>query len=210
MYKLRNDLCGQVFGRLTVIERVESAYPHRTQYLCRCECGNEVIVRSDSLTSGRTLSCGCLHRDHVTTHGDTGTQLYNAWLSMRARCNNPDNQNYENYGGRGITICDDWNDDYLLFKEWSLEHGYDPDLSIDRIDNNFGYSPDNCRWVTMKEQCNNRRSNVYYSLNGETHTLAEWCDILGLPYKTIIARINDRGWSFEQAISTPLPAHYYE
>ena len=199
-----NDLTGQRFGRLVVLERAESAPNHKTQWLCQCDCGSQVIVRSDSLLSGRTLSCGCLHKEHVMTHGDTGTPLYNAWLAMRARCNNQDNENYEDYGGRGITVCDDWNNDYISFKEWSLNHNYAEGLSIDRIDNNDGYCPDNCRWTSMKVQANNRRNNVIYSMNGETHTLSEWCDIVNLPYKTVIARINDHGWPFEQAITTPI------
>ena len=204
MYKLRNDLTGQRFGRLVVLERAENIIQHRTVYKCLCDCGNEVIVRSDSLTSGRTQSCGCLQKEKVTIHGETNTPLYNVWYDMRRRCNYENDINYENYGGRGITVCDDWNNNYIPFRDWALENGYEQGLSIDRIDNNLGYYPDNCQWTTMKVQCNNRRSNVIYSMNGETHTLSEWCDIVNLPYKTVIARINDRGWSFEQAITTPI------
>ena len=202
-----NDLTGQRFGRLVVLERAESAPNHKTQWLCQCDCGSQVIVRSDSLLSGRTLSCGCLQRERTTIHGETGDPLYYTWQAMRYRCNNPGNKNYENYGGRGITVCDDWNDDYISFRDWALNNGYEQGLSIDRINNDLGYNPDNCRWATAKQQQNNRRCNVIYSLNGEAHTLSEWCDIVNLPYKTVIARINDRGWPFEQAITTPIRTH---
>ena len=145
MYKLRNDLTGQRFGRLLVLERAETVTEHRTVYKCLCDCGNEVIVRSDSLTSGRTQSCGCLQKEKVTIHGETNTPLYNVWYDMRRRCNYENDANYERYGGRGITVCDEWNDDYVPFRNWALDNGYEQGLSIDRIDNNLGYYPDNCQ-----------------------------------------------------------------
>lgn len=201
------DLTGMQFGRLTVIERAENDRFGNAHWVCQCNCNGPnslIIVDGHSLRSGRTQSCGCLHKEKVTTHNGSGTPLYGVWYDMRHRCNYDNDENYENYGGRGITVCDDWNNDFALFRDWALENGYEQGLTIDRIDNNLGYYPDNCQWTTMKVQCNNRRSNIIYSMNGEAHTLSEWCDIVNLPYKTVLARINDHGWTFEQAITTPI------
>ena len=197
-----NDLTGKVFGKLTVIERAKNTKNYKVKWRCLCECGCEAIVRGDSLTSGRTKSCGCSIGAHPI-HNDTGSKLYYTWQAMRYRCENPNHQSYKDYGGRGIKVCSEWQD-YLIFKEWAYKNGYDDKLTIDRIDVNGDYTPDNCRWVTMKKQANNRRSNTQYEYNNESHSLSEWCDIYHLSYKTVHARIKDRGWSFEKAISTPI------
>lgn len=118
----------------------------------------------------------------------TPTRLYRIWLNMRNRCNNPKAFKYEDYGGRGITIIKEW-DDFSKFEEWALSNGYNDSLTIDRINNDLGYYPQNCRWASPKEQANNRRSSVYITHNGETHTMAEWADILDVPYKVFTNRI---------------------
>ena len=121
---------------------------------------------------------------------------------MHGSCKHKSYQSYKYYGGRGICVCDDWKD-YLKFKEWALSHGYEDGLSLDRIDNNSQYCPENCRFVTMKQQANNRKTNVFFELNGVVHTLAEWSDITGIKYQTLFSRIK-RGWSFEDAINKPV------
>ena len=150
--------------------------------------------------------CKCkgykVERLGITTHGESRTKLYEIWTSMHGRCKHKSYQSYKYYGGRGICVCDDWKD-YLKFKELALSHGYEDGLSLDRIDNNSQYCPENCRFVTMKQQANNRKTNVFFELNGVVHTLAEWSDITGIKYQTLFSRIK-RGWSFEDAINKPV------
>lgn len=139
-------------------------------------------------------------------HGETVnnriTRLYRIWGLMKNRCNNPNNPAYKDYGGRGITVCQEWHD-FVQFKQWALSHGYQDDLTIDRIDFNGNYCPENCRWITMAAQQGNTRANTFYTINGETHHINEWARIYGLKPPTIIQRIN-HGWSVEEAITTPV------
>ena len=158
-YKI--DLTGQQFGRLTVIERDTSS--KRSAWFCRCSCGNIKSVQMTHLRSGATTSCGCYQKERASKsnliHGGSRTSLHNRWKAMRQRCNNPNDRGYANYGGRGIALCNEWND-YKVFEEWSKNNSYSEELELDRIDNDKGYSPDNCRWVKRIVNNHNRRTTA--------------------------------------------------
>ena len=136
-------------------------------------------------------------------HREGNTRLYRIWSLMKQRCYNPKNHDYKSYGERGIIVCDEWFD-YCCFRDWAIENGYSDELTIDRIDNNKGYFPNNCRWTTQKNQSRNKRNTRYLTMDGETKSLAEWVDITGIHKSTIRYRIHNMGWSTEMALSTPL------
>ncbi len=164
------DLTGQRFGKLFVIEQTDSKITpsgqKQRQYVCKCDCGNTVIVRSLSLRKGEAKSCGCLRveqaKENLKTikpkHGLRFTRLYGIWKNMIQRCYNPKAVHYDRYGGRGIKICNDWKDDPETFYKWAMSNGYTDELTIDRINNDGNYEPSNCRWITMKEQAQNRHA----------------------------------------------------
>lgn len=204
------DLTGQKFGRLTVLGLAEpfvdkSGRKYETWH-CQCECGNVRDIYVQHLIHGQSKSCGCLAKDtcgdNFRTHGKTHARLYNTWGCMRGRCNCKANPAYKNYGGRGITVCEEW-DDYEKFEEWAMTNGYEEGLTIDRINNDKGYSPDNCRWATYKEQANNTRNTRRFTVDGETKTASEWSEMYGVPNYEIFFRIN-HGWTEEEAIKIPL------
>ena len=160
------DISGQRFGRLVVIRREGSSPLGVAKWHCQCDCGKECVVEGAKLRKHNTMSCGCLHDDLAaerrTVHGKSSSRLYAVWKSMTQRCNNPNNKNYDIYGGRGITVCDAWQSSFQAFYSWAMANGYDENApagqcTIDRIDNDKGYSPDNCRWVDQKTQNNNKR-----------------------------------------------------
>nr|DAY71092.1 MAG TPA: PVL ORF-50-like family [Caudoviricetes sp.] len=203
------DLTGQKFGKLTVIGRAEDYISPRNerevQWRCKCDCGRECIVRGHSLRNGHTTSCGCAIIEASTKHGMHGTRLYGIYRGMINRCYNKNLAQYPDYGARGIYVCDEWRGEngFINFMNWALANGYTEELTIDRKDNNGPYSPDNCRWVTMVIQANNRRSNVYVEYNGESHTISEWSMITGIPYATLRKRLND-GWDIDKIFNTPV------
>lgn len=201
------DLSGQRFDRLVVVRRAEDYVSPKgyvaVNWLCRCDCGNYTIVRGCNLKSGASKSCGCerVIRPNRRTHGGKHTRLYNIWSRMRRRCNSPNDRDYCFYGARGIKICEEWND-FAVFREWALANGYDKSLTIDRIDYDKDYEPNNCRWADYITQANNVRSNHLITYQGITHTLAEWSRITGVPYQRLKDRINKLGWDTGRAFTT--------
>lgn len=195
------------FGRLTVLERKQDHYlpcgQHYDSWLCKCSCGNIKTVSGRHLRMNEVQSCGCLNEEVKFKHGQSHTKLHNIWLNIKARCTNERNKNYNNYGGRGIKVCDEWigKNGFINFYNWSYENGYKEGLSIDRINNDGNYCPENCRWVTMKVQANNTRKNRYITYNGERRTLSEWSEITGISAYVLQNRLSKLGWSVERAMT---------
>lgn len=200
------DITGNRYNYLTVIRRLENAKGGITMWECRCDCGNITTVRGSNLKSGAVKSCGCLlHTTKPTLkHNMSHTRLYQIWAAIKRRCNKPYEKSYKNYGGRGIKMCEEWQNSFEAFMEWAMNSGYSDDLTIERIDVDGNYCPDNCTWISKSGQAGNRRSCHYISYNGEVKTLNEWCKEMNLPYKNIHNRITKLGWSFERAISEPI------
>lgn len=204
---LKRDLIGERFGKLVVLEESGKNKRKEILWLCRCDCGKELLVPTYSLTSGNTKSCGCIrgcNGKHGAYKAGKVERLYRVWLRMKTRCSNPNVSEYRHYGGRGIRVCDEWDKSYASFRKWALENGYDPNAkqgacTIDRIDNNKGYCPENCAWVSMKEQRINRRCNVFLTINGERMTVSEASEKYGVPYDTLLAR-HHAGWKDEDAV----------
>jgi len=207
MNKRIKNLIGQKFGRLTVIEFAGTDAHNNALWRCVCSCNNaETIVKSQYLLSGDTNSCGCIYKETRKTinktHGVSRTRLYGIWADIKERCLNPNNLGYCHYGGRGITICEDWCNSFENFQQWAQINGYSIVLEIDRINNDAGYSPNNCRWVTKKQNCRNRRNSVNLTINNATKTLVEWCEHFNINYKCAHKRLT-LGWDAEKALTTP-------
>lgn len=201
------DLTGQRFGRLTVIERAKDDAYGNVRWMCRCECGNIVVRHSHVLRRNSQSDCGCgkpkRNKKAATKHDGKNTRLYSIWVDMRRRCENQKNPSFSRYGGSGITVCPEWHD-FTVFRTWAYSHGYSEILTIDRIDNDKGYSPENCRWVTLKVQENNRRNNTLLVFKGECHTLSQWAEITGIHRATIGRRIHNYGWPIDRALTEPV------
>lgn len=215
-----SDILGQTFSRLTVIQRAPTPKGEtRAYWLCRCSCGETLVTSGGNLRSGNTRSCGCLQREiagaigKITvprasrlSHGHTRhkrrTPEYETWVSAKKRCTNPNSQDFPDYGGRGIKMCDRW---LNSFEAFFADMGPRPSSlhSIDRIDGDGDYEPTNCRWATPDVQASNRRSVSRVTFQGQTHTITEWAQILGMGYGSLKSRF-DRGWSVERALSEPM------
>jgi hypothetical protein len=204
------DLRGQVFDRLTALHREENDSRGRARWLCRCSCGGSTTAIAADLRNGNTRSCGCLQAERRaervkanTTHGGARTRIYGIWCGIKARCYNPKSAVWRYYGGKGISLCDEWHS-FDAFRDWSFANGYRDDLTIDRIHNDGHYEPGNCRWVTQATQKGNQTSNRMVEYMGENIHLKEACRRAGLPYKTVHRRIVKLGWEDAKALSTPV------
>ena len=199
------DLTGQRFDRLVVVSEASRDRPSKSQpkgvrrWLCCCDCGKESVVRQSNLTAGHTRSCGCLHREQ-TTHGMSRTSVYKVWQAMFTRCYKSNCSRFKSYGGRGIRVCSRWLDP----EKFSADMGPrpSPDHSLDRIDNDGDYCPENCRWTTSEEQTRNRRSNRLLTFDGRTQVLIDWAKELGISSMSLRKRLKS-GWSLERALTTP-------
>ena len=184
-------MVGRKFGRLTVISEAWERTP-QCSWICLCDCGNTTDpIPGYNLRSGRVVSCGCRKRDgklsSLYKHGGAKTKLYEVFKTMHRRCEAETSNRFSYYGARGISVCEEWKD-FRAFREWAHNNGYAEGLTLDRIDNNGDYCPENCRWATVKQQSNNRRNNVYIEIDGQLKTAAQWSDLTGIPYRTIYGR----------------------
>lgn len=214
------DITGMVFNDWTVIAEYGRSKSGSATFLCRCACGAERIVEGRSIRTGTSKGCGCKRvmnaleasKKVTVKHGGRHERLYSVWNGMKDRCNNPGSKFYPRYGGRGIKVCTEWDESYATFREWATTHGYNSnatkyECTIERLDNNVGYSPDNCVWTTQKKQCNNRSSNHMVTFGGASHTLSEWSEITGIRKDTLLKRLCKYGRSVERAL-TELPRKY--
>ncbi|MEN6312759.1 MAG: hypothetical protein ABFD25_00770 [Clostridiaceae bacterium] len=201
---VRIDLTGKKFNNLLVIKlSSKTDNGGRSYWDCLCDCGRITTVEGYNLKSNSTKSCRECGTSRSalkqTTHGKTNTKLYYTWINMKTRCNNHNYEMYKNYGGKGIRVCEEWKD-YLTFEKWALLNGYQDGLSIDRKDNSMDYSPENCRWATMKTQQNNRTNNRLITFRRETLTLKQWAEKLHLVYGTLQRRCH-LGYPIEKVLS---------
>lgn len=194
------DLTGERFGQLLVLSRAENK-GRRVMWLCQCDCGKQTTVQANHLRDGSTSSCGrCADARN--------SRLYTSvWNKIFQRCYNQNNPDYRNYGGRGVKVCDEWHS-YTAFRDWAVANGYDESApygvcTLDRMDVNGDYSPDNCRFVGLKEQCRNKQYNHFITYRGERKTVAEWAEITGISASALYNRFN-RGWSVERAFTQPV------
>lgn len=208
------DLTGLRVGKLMVIgrgeDKIAKSGKRLVQWECMCDCGRKTLVTTGHLQGEHTQSCGCMRKiacgkmgKATFVHGKENTKLYHTWMCMKSRCNNAANKRYRAYGERGIKICREWAESFTAFRDWALANGYRDDLTIDRIDVNGNYCPENCRWATLIEQANNKRNNHRIAAMGEEHTVAEWSRIMGISANVIHARLR-HGWTEIRAVTTPL------
>ena len=204
------DLTGQVFGRLTVVDKAPNPEHKQTRWNCLCECGNASVVNSGDLRTGNTRSCGCYKLDtlieRASTHSMSKTIIYGRWVNMRARCSNVSNKRYDDYGGRGISVCDRWRNSFQNFYD-DMGDPPTPEHSIERQDNDKGYTPCNCYWADRLAQANNKRNNRLLTHLGRTQTSAQWSRELGISEQSIHSRLR-YGWSVENTLTVGIRPRY--
>lgn len=208
------DLTGHRYGRLTVIEYAGRAKNGKMcLWRCVCDCGKEIVTQGNSLRSGNTKSCGCYCKEVISRHWgikyeESGKRICSIHGTMMKRCYNKNSISYPNYGGRGITVCEEWSGKGGIrkFYDWAMANGYSDDLTLDRIDNDGNYCPENCKWSTRTEQSRNRRSAVLITYNGETHNIKDWSDITGIKYSTLRQRVV-ADWDIDKMLTVPVSKH---
>lgn len=197
--KKKIDLTGKKFGRWTVLERSKT---NNQCWKCRCECGVEKDVYQSALINGKSKSCGCYNKELVSIrahkHGMSHDRIYNIYYNIKNRCNNPNDGRYKDYGGRGIKVCDDWENSFNSFYEWAIKNGYQNNLTIDRVDNNGDYCPENCRWATAEQQSNNKRKTVFLEFGGVKQSLKQWTDFMEWKYSKYYARTRRGKQTFKE------------
>ncbi len=192
------NLVGKRVNKLTVVAFFGRTENYHYMWKCKCECGGEAIVDGSDLRSGRAKGCGCLIGKQNTTHGKSKTKTYNVWFGMRKRCHDPQDPAYKNYGARGVSVCDEW---LSSFDAFYRDMGDPPEgKTLDRINNDLGYSKENCRWIGMAEQMNNKRNNRVLTAFGMSLTVSEWSKKIGVRSGTIRQRIDYYGWDVERAL----------
>ncbi len=207
------DLTGLRLERCKVLSFAYQDESGKSFWNVQCDCGKKFVAQGWYLTSKHTVSCGCYKRNRLgnenKTHGLSSSRLYGVWIGMKCRCYDENNPKFPRYGGRGITICDEWRDNFQAFYDWAMANGYDEnapkgECTIDRIDNDGNYEPSNCRFVNSKRQANNRRSNATYEYRGEVLTICELAEKYNVPYDLLYKRVRNLGWSIERAITEPV------
>lgn len=204
----KENLVGQRFGKLTVIEKTETTRSY-TKYRCLCECGKEKIVIAANLKRGMTKTCGCGEKANresnwkkFTTHGLSKKHpIHATWNHMKGRCYNKNNEKYKDYGGRGITVCEEWLSDFMNFYNWAISNGWEVGLTIDRIRVNGNYEPSNCRWADSDIQANNKRNSVFITYNDEVKTISQWAKVFNIPAYLIGQRLK-RNWPVNMLFTT--------
>lgn len=200
-------MIGKRFGRLTVIEKVGKDKHRSILWKCKCDCGGESIVRTHNLRCGNSTSCGCVRNDKIKKlnykTGQYKSRIYHTWINMKTRCHTPTAWEYKNYGARGIAVCDEWRNNFQAFYDWANENGYRDDLTIERINNDGNYCPENCRWVDRITQNRNQRNTRLVTFNGVTKHLFDWADEFGIKRNTLAHRLH-RGWSIDKSLTTPV------
>lgn len=210
MIRIRKSVCGvkadKRYGKWTVLGCAFRRGQAKVWYVvCRCDCGRIAVVNAHSLHRDKSHKChSCQVGEKNLRHGDTGSRLYRVWQNMKRRCYDNKHQDWNDYGGRGIQVCDEWINDFTAFRDWSLKNGYEKSLQIDRMENDGNYHPGNCRWSTTHDQCRNKRSNVWIEFSGKRLCLADWAKCLGISTGTLWNRISVLKWPLERALTTPL------
>lgn len=192
---MKSVCIGERYGKLVALERTTSSSKGEIQLICQCDCGNRHVAKQHELLKGHTKSCGCLRSEvgkkrglQNTKHGLSSDRIYTIWSRMMDRCYNPSNNRYDDYGGRGVQVCDEWHE-LTRFHQWALSSGYSDNLSIDRKDVDGNYEPDNCKWSSVHEQSVNKRNSIWVNFNGENLPLTDVSIKTGIPYSTLYGRL---------------------
>ncbi|WP_179022022.1 hypothetical protein [Winogradskyella forsetii] len=207
--EIKSDLTGQTFSRLKVLSYEGRNKQYDSLWKCECDCGTIKTIRGGVLKNGHTQSCGCLQKERTsvakTTHGliNDNYKLYKVWIGIKQRCNNPNSKSYTDYGGRGIKICNEWENSFEVFHKWAIEEGYKIGLTIERVLVDGNYEPSNCKWIHKKWQSKNRTSSVLITHEGETKSASEWSELTRIPSKVITQRIR-RGWNSKKTLTTKI------